>query len=85
MYFRSSYKKSATLLSTRSEKSPCRTGSTIWPRKYSRSLVLHSRFYLKSILDEAVEQNYLLKNQAKKLGMPEPSAGTKPFSPLEQI
>jgi integrase len=38
--------------------------------KYARSLVLHAKHYLKSILEEAVEQNYLLKNPAKKLETP---------------
>jgi integrase len=37
---------------------------------HSKSLVLHSRFYLKSILEEAVDQDYLVKNPAKKLETP---------------
>jgi integrase len=38
--------------------------------KHAKSLVLHARHYLKSILEEAVEQDYLLKNPAKKLKTP---------------
>jgi len=37
--------------------------------KYSDSVVRHCRIYLKSILEEAVEQDYIRKNPAKKLIM----------------
>src|SRR5438132_9379635 len=37
---------------------------------HSDSLVKHARFYLKSILEEAVDQDYLVKNPAKKLETP---------------
>ena len=36
-------------------------------KSYSKSLVLHAKFYLKSILSEAQEQGYILKNPAIKL------------------
>jgi hypothetical protein len=45
----------------------CKTGSTGFPRP-TASLVLHSRFCLKSILEEAVDQDSLAKNPAKRLG-----------------
>lgn len=38
--------------------------------KYSKSLVLHAKFYLKSILAEAQDQGYILKNPANKLESP---------------
>jgi integrase len=38
---------------------------------HSDSVVKHCRIYLKSILEEAVEQDYLRKNPAKKLVLPE--------------
>jgi hypothetical protein len=38
--------------------------------KYSKGLVLHSKFYLKSILSEAQEQDYILKSPANKLESP---------------
>jgi len=54
-------------------------------KKYSRSLVLHSRFYLKSILEEAVEQDYLLKNPAKKLEVPKTKRVDKTVLTAEQF
>jgi integrase len=54
-------------------------------KNYSRSLVLHSRFYLKSILEEAVEQNYLLKNPAKKLEVPRTKRVDKTVLTVEQF
>ena len=39
-------------------------------KTHSDSLVKHCRTYLKSILDEAVEQDYLRKNPAKTLKLP---------------
>jgi integrase len=39
-------------------------------KKYAKSVVLHSRFYLKSILAEAVEQDYIRKSPASKLESP---------------
>jgi hypothetical protein len=38
--------------------------------KYSKGLVLHWKFYLKSILSEAREQDYILKSPANKLKSP---------------
>jgi integrase len=39
-------------------------------QKYNKSLVLHAKFYLKSILAEALDQEYILKNPANKLESP---------------
>jgi integrase len=45
-----------------------------WLNKFAKtageSVVKHCRFYLKSILEEAVDQDYLVKNPAKKLVLP---------------
>jgi integrase len=38
--------------------------------KYSKSLVDKARTWVRAILEEAVEQEYLVKNQARKLAMP---------------
>src|SRR6266478_9167561 len=39
-------------------------------KTYSESVVKHCRIYLKSILDEAVEQDYIRKNPARSLSLP---------------
>jgi integrase len=38
--------------------------------RYSKSITLHCMFYLRSICEEAVEQDYLVKNPAKRLEAP---------------
>lgn len=53
--------------------------------KYSKSLVKHSMFFLKSILAEAQDQNYLLKNPANKLESPRTKQVANDFLTPEQF
>ncbi|MCU1325434.1 MAG: integrase family protein [Bryobacterales bacterium] len=47
--------------------------------KYSKSLVDKVRTWVRSVLEEAVEQEYLVKNPARKLSMPPTRATCKRF------
>ena len=53
--------------------------------KYSDGMVKHFKFYLNSILEEAVEQEYLSKNPAKKLEMPRTKRVSKEVLTIEQL
>jgi integrase len=79
------YKKFGNTALDKIEKIALQNWLNDMAKKYSRSLVLHSRFYLKSILDEAVEQNYLLKNPAKKLEIPRTKRVDKTVLTAEQF
>jgi integrase len=52
---------------------------------HADSLVRHSRIYLKSILEEAVEQDYLRKNPAKSMTMPLTKTVSKDVLTKEQF
>jgi integrase len=52
---------------------------------HSKSLVLHAKFYLISILEEAVDQDYLQKNPAKKLETPITKRVAKDVLTVEQF
>src|SRR6266568_9418871 len=54
-------------------------------KTHSDSLVKHCRFYLKSILEEAVDQDYLVKNPAKKLETPKTKKVDKSTLTAEQF
>jgi integrase len=54
-------------------------------KTYSDSLVKHCRTYLKSILEEAVDQDYLRKNPAKKLTLPDTREVDKTTLTAEQF
>lgn len=48
-------------------------------KEYSKSLVNKVRVWIKAVLDEAVDQEYLQKNPARKLAMPETPSSCKRF------
>jgi integrase len=53
--------------------------------EYSDGMVKHLKFYLNSILEEAVEQEFLSKNPAKKLEMPRTKRVSKDVLTAEQF
>lgn len=54
-------------------------------KTHSDSLVKHCRIYLKAILEEAVDQDYLVKNPAKKLELPHTCAVCRDTLTLDQF
>lgn len=54
-------------------------------RTRSASVVKHLRFFIRSIMAEAVEQDYIKKNPARSLQLPRVKAPAKPFLSLEEI
>jgi integrase len=53
--------------------------------KYSRSVVMKFVTWSRAILEEALEQDFILKNPAKKLALPETRPENKRFLKLEEI
>jgi len=53
--------------------------------KYSRSVILNFRTYMKAILDEAVEQQYLERNPAGKLELPKTRKPSRRALAVEEI
>ena len=53
--------------------------------KYSRSVILDFRTYMKAILDEAVEQQYLERNPAGKLELPKTRKPSRRALAVEEI
>lgn len=51
----------------------------------SGSLVKHSRMFLRSIMGEALEQDYIRKNPARLLRIPKVKAVPKPYLKIEEI
>jgi integrase len=54
-------------------------------RTRSASVVKHLRFFIRGILAEAVEQDYVKKNAARSLQLPRLKAAVKPYLSLEEI
>lgn len=54
-------------------------------RTRSASVVKHLRFFIRSIMAEAVEQDYIKKNPARSLQLPRVKAPAKPYLSLEEI
>lgn len=54
-------------------------------KTHSGSLVRHVRIFLKSIFNEAVEQDFLRKSPARLLRIPVLKSVTKPFLTVEQV
>jgi integrase len=48
-------------------------------KEYSLSLIGKCRVYVRAILDEALEQDYVTKNHARLLNVPRVAEGKKPF------
>ena len=53
-------------------------------KTHSKSLVLHAKFYLKSILSEANDQGYISRSPANKLESPRTTAVSKDTLTIEQ-
>jgi integrase len=53
--------------------------------KFSRSVVLNFRTYIKAVLDEAMEQDFIVKNPARKLEIPKTRKASKRALAVEEI
>ncbi len=79
------YKKFGSVPLERIDKIALQNWLNELAQKYSKGMVTHTRFYLKSILEEAVEQSYLAKSPAKNLEMPLTKRVSKEVLTIEQL